>query len=361
MSITETTNQSLGLAVESRPRLKPFLHVFRRDHDFLFYDWGRKRAFGLVKMTEPALSIVRRMDGRLTVEEIAEEHGVSAEAVIQLIAKLRQHDLVTDHVPEDERRSAICLSLETFATRARSPSAMADRLSSATVAIVGVGGIGSWVAQHLAMQNIGGLVLVDPDVVAERNLHRQTLFGTEDVGTAKVKAAARTLRRIAPDVNVTCVRELVDPASDPSLLDPATLVIAAADYPTQTKASGIVSRKCFDRKQPHIAGFGYTSVVVALPQTIVPTDSDSACLYCHKEDLPPEVGEFEFQSPQGRPLSPVASMLGSIVALEAIRLITDYEPSVFRNVRADFDFGTLEIMRRAISRDDNCAFCSTLR
>lgn len=76
------------------------------------------------------------------------------------------------------------------------------RLAASRVLIVGVGGLGSPAAQYLAAAGIGTLGLVDDDVVDLSNLHRQPLYGTADVGRAKVDAAASRLAVVNPFVRV---------------------------------------------------------------------------------------------------------------------------------------------------------------
>lgn len=76
------------------------------------------------------------------------------------------------------------------------------RLSRASVLVLGLGALGSVVAELLARAGVGRLLIVDRDVVEPSNLQRQTLYTPADVGSAKAEAAERRLRDINPDVDV---------------------------------------------------------------------------------------------------------------------------------------------------------------
>src|SRR6185295_6021866 len=85
-----------------------------------------------------------------------------------------------------------------------------QRVVSATVAVVGLGGLGSWIEEHLARAGVGTLRLIDRDVVEESNLPRQGLYTDDDAkrGRPKAEAAAERLAAIGgPTQIVPFVRE----------------------------------------------------------------------------------------------------------------------------------------------------------
>ncbi|EKD99270.1 MAG: UBA/ThiF-type NAD/FAD binding protein, partial [uncultured bacterium] len=83
--------------------------------------------------------------------------------------------------------------------------AAADRIRNAHVAIVGIGGVGSWVAEALARSGVGRITLIDFDQVAESNINRQIQAVQASIGQAKVDAMRERILSYFPECQVTCV------------------------------------------------------------------------------------------------------------------------------------------------------------
>jgi tRNA A37 threonylcarbamoyladenosine dehydratase len=106
----------------------------------------------------------------------------------------------------------------------------ATAIRGAHVAVVGIGGVGSWAVESLARSGVGELTLIDLDHVAQSNINRQlhALAGT--VGQAKVQAMAERIAQINPGCRVHGVEEFVEPGNWPQLLPAGvTAVIDACD------------------------------------------------------------------------------------------------------------------------------------
>lgn len=94
----------------------------------------------------------------------------------------------------------------------------AQRIRGAHVAVIGIGGVGSWAAEALARSGVGRLTLIDLDHVAESNINRQIHALETTLGQAKVLAMRDRIAQINPDCVVQCIEEFVEPDNWPDLL-----------------------------------------------------------------------------------------------------------------------------------------------
>jgi len=106
----------------------------------------------------------------------------------------------------------------------------AQRIGAAHVAVVGIGGVGSWAAEALARSGVGRLSLIDLDHVAESNVNRQIHALTATLGQAKVLAMRERIEQIHPLCRVHAVDAFVEPGNWPAVLpEPVDAVIDACD------------------------------------------------------------------------------------------------------------------------------------
>src|SRR5205085_7217927 len=94
----------------------------------------------------------------------------------------------------------------------------AAAIRRAHVAVVGIGGVGSWAAEALARSGVGALTLIDLDHVAESNINRQIHALDSTVGQAKVLAMRDRIAQIHPGCRVNAVEEFVEAQNWPQLL-----------------------------------------------------------------------------------------------------------------------------------------------
>ncbi len=87
----------------------------------------------------------------------------------------------------------------------------AAAIGAAHVAVIGIGGVGSWAAEALARSGVGQITLIDFDQVAESNINRQIHADSLSVGQAKVDAMRQRIALVHPSCRVNCIEEFATP------------------------------------------------------------------------------------------------------------------------------------------------------
>lgn len=127
------------------------------------------------------------------------------------------------------------------------------RLAAASVAVFGLGGVGSYVAEALARAGVGRLVLVDGDTVADSNRNRQLCALTSTVGQSKAEVVAARVRDINPDCIAEPHTRFYLPPDGVGLIDGCDYVADAVDT---VKAKLGLARECAEKGIPLISAMG---------------------------------------------------------------------------------------------------------
>lgn len=129
-----------------------------------------------------------------------------------------------------------------------------ERLAGVSVAVFGIGGVGSYAVEALARAGVGSLTLVDHDVIDVTNINRQVHALTETVGAAKTETMARRIRSINPACAVREIRAFYQPeAAEQFFPEPYDYVLDAVDTVT---AKIDLAVQCHRRGIPLIASMG---------------------------------------------------------------------------------------------------------
>ena len=184
-----------------------------------------------------------------------------------------------------------------------------QKLKAARVLIVGAGGLGAPASLYLAAAGVGTLVLVDPDHVDRSNLQRQVIYAEGDLGRLKVDAAADALKALNANVDVDGHAILVDASNAHELVTGFDLVLDGTDDFATRFA---VNDACVAAGVPLVSGAigrwtGQVGVFGAKP-----------CYRCLVPEIPPDA---ETCSAVGV-IGALAGVIGSMMALEAIKLLT---------------------------------------
>jgi molybdopterin-synthase adenylyltransferase len=191
------------------------------------------------------------------------------------------------------------------------------QLLNAHLLLIGAGGIGCPAIQYLAAAGVGRLTVVDDDAVSLSNLQRQTLYGSGDVGRAKVEVAREAIARLNPDVRYQGRRERITAATPSGLLDGVDAVIDGSDnFATRL----IVNDLCVAARVPLIsAAIGQFHAQVG---TFRGWEADKPCYRCFVGDAH-DAEDCDSCADLGV-LGGMTGMIGAFAAMEAIRALTGF-------------------------------------
>lgn len=190
------------------------------------------------------------------------------------------------------------------------------KLASARAVVIGAGGIGSPVIQYLAAAGVGTLVVIDDDVVSLSNLQRQTIYRTADDGQPKAVTAARAATAINDDVAVIAHQVRIDAGNVDALLAGADVVVDGCDnFGTRLIVADAALRSRIPLVSSAVDQFEGQLAIYRGWET------DKPCYRCFVGNDP---ARPEMSCADRGVLGPLTGVLGSLAALEAIRVLTGF-------------------------------------
>ncbi len=224
-----------------------------------------------------------------------------------------------------------------------------QQLQNAHVVIIGIGGLGSPAALYLAASGVGTLTLVDFDTVDNSNLQRQIIHHTNSIGDNKVDSAKNTLHAINPETTIHCLNKQLTLDELNSLISEVTCVIDATDnFATRF----LINHACVSQ---HIALISAAAIQYEGQISVFDLrKKDSACYACLYAE---EHGEENTNCSDNGILAPVVGILGSMQALETIKLICNIGETL-QNRLLIFDALALQWRTMKLNKDPKCPVCS---
>lgn len=221
-----------------------------------------------------------------------------------------------------------------------------QRLANSSVAIVGIGGLGSPVAIYLAAIGVGSLTLIDHDRVDPSNLHRQILFGPIDIGQPKVRVAGDALRKNAPDTRIVTVdRRLSEECVDALIRDHDIVVDCTDNFRTRY----LLSDACVLRAIPLVSA----SIMRFDAQIAILCADELPCYRC-LYPTPVAPGKIDNCSEAGV-LGSFVGMIGAMQAHETAKFVLGL-PSLTSQLLLVRGL-EMDVERLDIARDPMCPAC----
>jgi adenylyltransferase/sulfurtransferase len=219
------------------------------------------------------------------------------------------------------------------------------RLRASRVAVIGAGGLGVPVMQYLAGAGVGTLIVIDGDRLEASNLHRQTWYSLTDCGTPKAELAAARIRALNPDVQVELYASRLDATNGAQRLAGCDLLIDCTD---NFSSKFLLNDLAEELRIPLILASVHQ--FEGQLQVVDPT-RHSSCLRCIWPEATRDgvVGNCA----EAGVLGPVPGVLGTLQALEALKILLDL-PQRLRDELLLVDLLGLGISRVQAARNTAC-------
>ena len=223
-----------------------------------------------------------------------------------------------------------------------------ERLRAATAIVIGAGALGSPAATYLAAAGVGRIGIVDGDLVDVSNLQRQPLHFTPDVQMQKAESAAQKLGILNTEITVEPYPVTLDADNADALVAGADVVVDCSD---SFETRYLVNDACCAQRIALVEGgaLGFAGMVMAI------RPGESACYRCGFPS-PPPAGSVPSCREAGI-LGAVAGVLGSLQALEALKLLAGVGPPPGDAI-VQFDGLTLTQTIVRTSRRAGCTACA---
>jgi len=224
-----------------------------------------------------------------------------------------------------------------------------QKIMDATVLIVGMGGLGSPTALYLAAAGVGHLIIADFDQVELSNLQRQIIHQTKDIGDDKVNSAKNKLTELNPNIKITIANELIHTGNLPDLIKGVDIVLDGTD---NFESRFEINQICVEHQKPLVSAAvvrfeGQVSVFKGY-------ENDKPCYQC----LYSVEGEDNESCIDNGVLAPVAGLVGTIQALQAIKVILDLGDQLSGSLLL-IDALDLSFRKVKISKDLKCPVCNS--
>lgn len=216
-----------------------------------------------------------------------------------------------------------------------------EALSEATATVVGLGGLGSPVANYLAAAGFGKLVLVDYDQVTLSNLNRQILHWNGDVGRKKTESAREKLKKFDPEIDLEAL-ELKLEEGNLEKLPETDIVLGAVD---NFRTRYLLNEYAVRERIPYVHGAveGFQGQLT----TVIP--GKTACLRCM---FPKEAPDKDGLQVTG----PAAGVVGAMMANEAIKYVAETgEPTADELILLDLKGNNFDVID--LNRIPDCPVC----
>ncbi|EKN6008521.1 molybdopterin-synthase adenylyltransferase MoeB [Yersinia enterocolitica] len=221
-----------------------------------------------------------------------------------------------------------------------------EKLNTAKVLIVGLGGLGCAAAQYLAVAGVGHLTLLDFDKVSLSNLQRQVLHRDDRIGVSKVVSAALTLFEMNPNLIIKTIDAQLDDEQLAVAIAEHQLVLDCTDNVASREQ---LNRLCHAQRKPLVSG---AAIRMEGQVSVFTYQEAQPCYRC----LSRLFGDNALTCVEAGVMAPLVGIIGNLQAMEAIKLLTQYGLVISGRILM-YDAMTAEFRSLKLAKDANCEVC----
>lgn len=221
-----------------------------------------------------------------------------------------------------------------------------ERLKASLALIVGLGGLGCAASQYLAAAGLGTLALLDFDTVSLSNLQRQVLHHDERLGSSKVISARDSLAQINPHIKLDTYQFHADDERLQQLVATADVILDCTD---NVAIRNHLNRVCFQQHKPLVSG---AAIRMEGQISVFTYQDNEPCYRC----LSRLFGDNILSCVEAGVMSPLVGIIGSIQAMESIKLLTQFG-HIPRGKVILYDALSSQWRTLQLNKDPSCEVC----
>ena len=225
-----------------------------------------------------------------------------------------------------------------------------NKISNSTIAVFGVGGIGSWMVNGLYQMGVGEIRIVDPDKVEESNLNRQLYYSLKDLGKYKVDVLVNKLY----DSNIKPFKSFISRGSNlEEIINGCNFLVNCADKPSVVETTHIINSYASKKSIPYCVAGGYNLHLGMVGPIIIPEKTasfDDFIKYQIQNDPLKNYQKIKDVEDSGN-LGPIAGTISNLQLMEIFKHLTGIG-RVNYNKFAEIDFINFKITWRRFSKKD---------
>lgn len=358
----------MSVEINDRLKLRPSVAVVSNGDVTEFFLSDIRKTI-VLRMQEEVAQLLFGLDGNKSIADFLEGNGLSGQTdeVLPLLDFLNENCVLLkmdqDYGKDYNRYPRVYSLLENYSQSQGQVNERIKKVQGSRVMIIGLGSVGTWVAQSLLMSGVKHFLLVDADRVELSNLHRQCGLTEASIGELKTEAFTKRLLEMDSEVQIESIVDWLDEDFfERHEIGHVDLIINCADKPTVDETSYIVGKYAMPHGIPHIVGGGYNLHQSLVGQVVIP--GKTACLECFRMNLDDlneidtsNIRKLENKNRRIGSFPPLSALSSAITANEAFKVLAGLDNLVMAGQRTEFLLRKLNFANVEMHRRPDCKWC----